>query len=199
MEAAGARGRAVAAGTAESILARGDSSVARAESLAARQHIAEAAVQLSGATRVWSDAAAEPAPRIVPAPPAPAEAPAPAPARPREPAPAPTLDAAQQIRELFSRYEAAIEARSVDAIRRTYPGLQAAQAQEWEEFFRGVSDIDVELNVTGLRLDGDAAEAYLAGVYVFTNPGNGRTQRESVGFRALLRREGGVWRIASLR
>ena len=38
-----------------------------------------------------------------------------------------------------------------------------------------------------------------AGVYVFEDPGTRRTRRESVGFQAQLRREGGRWRITSLR
>jgi hypothetical protein len=198
-EAAGARARAVAAGTAESLLARGDSSVARAESLAARRRIAQAAVQLSGATTLWSEAAAAPPePAAPPAASAPPVEPPPAPVPSRDSAPAPAPNPAQQIRDLFAQYEAALEAKSVEAIRRTYPGLQAAQAREWEEFFRNVDDVEVELNVTGLRVGGNAAEAYLAGVYVFTNPGNGRTQRETVGFRAALQREGGNWKIASL-
>ena len=166
-EADGARARALAAGAGESLIARGDSSVARAESLAA------------------------PPPRAV--------SPAPAPAPTRDSAPPPAPDPAQQIRGLFAEYGAAIEARSVEAIRRTYPGLSAERAREWEDFFRGVTDIRVELSVGGLKVAGDAAEAELAGVYVFNNPSTHRTQRENVAFQASLRREGNRWRIASLR
>jgi hypothetical protein len=75
-------------------------------------------------------------------------------------------DPEQAIRSLFVEYGAAIEAHSVDAIRRLYPGLSPAQARE---------------------------------VYVFQNPSNHRTQRESIAFQARLRREGDRWRIASLR
>jgi hypothetical protein len=57
----------------------------------------------------------------------------------------------------------------------------------------------VELNVAGLKVAGDAAEAQLAGVYIFNNPSTHRTQRENVAFQASLRREGNRWRIASLR
>jgi hypothetical protein len=113
----------------------------------------------------------------------------------RPPAPDPT----PQIRALFAEYAKAIEARSVEAIRRTYPGLLPEQAREWEEFFRGVTDIEVELSLTGLKVAGDVAEAGLAGVYIFRNPSTRRTQRETVAFQASLRREGERWRIASLR
>jgi tRNA A-37 threonylcarbamoyl transferase component Bud32 len=208
-EAAGARVRAVAAGAPDSVLARGDSNVARAERLAARQRTAAAAAQLSTASTLWSAAAAEP--RIAPAPapapdtvatPAPAMARPPAPPPPRPSAPAskpPPADPAPQIRALFEEYGSAIESRSVEAVRRVYPGLTPTQTREWEEFFRGVSDIEVELHVTALEVTGDSAEAQLAGLYVFDNPSTHRTQRESVAFQARLRREGDHWRIASLR
>jgi hypothetical protein len=77
--------------------------------------------------------------------------------------------------------------------------MTAAQTREWEEFFGGVSDIDVELQVTALEVTGDSAAAQLAGVYVFANPSTRRTQRESVAFQARVRREGDRWRIATLR
>jgi aminoglycoside phosphotransferase (APT) family kinase protein len=207
VEAAGARARAVASGVPASVLARGDSSVARAGRLAARQRTAAAAAQLSTASTLWSSAAAEP--RIAPTPaPAPdtvattasdlARPPAPPAPRPAAPKP-PPADPAPQIRALFEEYGSAIESRSVDAVRRAYPGLTPAQTREWEEFFRGVSDIEVELHVTALEVTGDSAEARLAGLYVFDNPSTRRTQRESVTFQARLRREGDRWRIASLR
>jgi hypothetical protein len=208
-QAAGARTRAVAAGVDDSLIARGDSSISRAESLAAGRRIAEAAVAFSSATALWSAAtdrareteAEEPEPAAEPAPvPPPAgvpPAPAPPPARPPDSAPAP--DPARQIDALFARYAAAIEARDLEAIRRAYPGLLPAQAREWEEFFRNVTDIDVELGVAGLTVKGGAAEARLEGVYVFRNPSTRRTQREPVAFQATLRREGSRWLIASLR
>ena len=87
----------------------------------------------------------------------------------------------------------------MDAIRRVYPGLSPAQSQEWEDFFRGVHDVDVDLKVTTLQVSGDSAAAQLAGVYVFEDPGTRQTKRENVAFQAQLRREGGRWRIASLR
>lgn len=208
-EAAVARAGAVAAGADSGAIARGDSDLARADSLTSRGRIAAAAAQLTRAAALWSGAAdsaraaSEPPPvpavpaESVPPPRAAKPAPAPAPVRPQPPAPAP--DPAQQIRALFAEYGAAIEARSLDAIRRTYPGLLPDQAREWEDFFRGVNDVQVELNVTALEIAGDAAEARLAGVYVFTDPGTRRTQRENVAFQASLRREGRRWRIASLR
>ena len=196
-----ARARAVAAGVAESILARGDSSLARAELLARRRRTAEAAVELSAASALWSDAATRPRVSAPPvSPPETAQRPvAPPPPPAPVPAPAPQPAPAEQIHRLFDEYGSAIESRSVDAIRRVYPGLSPAQSQEWEDFFRGVRDVDVDLKVTTLEVSGDSAAAQLAGVYLFEDPGTRRARRENVAFQAQLRREGGRWRIASLR
>jgi hypothetical protein len=120
-------------------------------------------------------------------------------ARPRDSAVSPAADPTREIHALFAEYGAAIESRSLEAIRRTYPGLLPSQAREWEEFFQSVTDIDVQLAVSDLKVAGNAAEARLEGVYVFRNPSTRRTQHEPVGFQAILRREGTRWRIASLR
>ena len=124
-----------------------------------------------------------------------------APARPPSPPPRtrPAPDPAREIRALVAAYATALEARSLDAIRRVYPTLQPAQAREWEEFFNAVSDIDVELRVTGLEISGASANAQLAGVYSFTDPSSRRLKHENVGFTARLRRDGGTWLIESLR
>jgi serine/threonine-protein kinase len=193
-EAAAARARAVAAGADDSVIARGDSSVARADSLADIGRSAEAAAALSTATALWSAAADRPV-VAVPRPPPPS---APS-AGPREPPVSPAADPTEEINTLFAEYAAAIEARSLEAIRRTYPGLRPSQAREWEEFFQSVTDIDVELTVRDLKVAGHAAEARLEGVYAFWNPSTRRTQHEQVGFQATLRWEGTRWRIASLR
>jgi hypothetical protein len=208
-EAATARSRALAAGVESAVIARGDSSVSRAESLGARRRTAEAVAQFSTAATLWTQAASErdrfpPAavePAAEPEPPAarPPAPVAPTPPPPRDTAAAPPADPAPQIRALFAEYGRAIESRSVDAIRKTYPGLQPQQAREWEEFFQRVNEVQVELQVTDLKVNGDAAEAGLSGVYVFANPSTHRTQHEPVSFRATLRREGGRWRIAALR
>jgi serine/threonine-protein kinase len=197
-EAVTARGRAVDEGVGPGVLARGDSGLAQAESLAGRGQVALAAARLSAAAALWSTAVPEGANRLHP--PAPDTTPSPPPARlPRAaPAPLPAPDHEREIKALFEAYGAAIESRSLDAIRRAYPGLQPAQAKEWERFFEVVDRIDVELRVTQLTVAGSTAVAELAGVYVFDNPSTHRPQREPVTFVARLRREVAGWRIESL-
>jgi hypothetical protein len=209
----------VAAGAGQAALARGDSALEAADSLRAGRKTVGAAARLSTATTIWGDAADEarraaaaretvptppvaaaPAPAPAPAPPAsPPAAGAPSPATPRPREPAPPADPAPAIRALFAQYGEAIESRSIPAIRRVYPGLSPAQTREWEDFFAAVSRIDVELAVSDLAVRGDSADARLGGVYVFQNPGTRRTVREPVSFQAHLRRQGGDWRIETLR
>ncbi len=128
--------------------------------------------------------------------------------RPRPAPPAPPIGAGRPgrgacrsaIRALFEEYAAAIEPAAWRLSGGSIPGLTGRRRRsEWQEFFQGVSDIDVELSVTGLQCHRDAAEAHFAGVYVFNNPSTGKVQREPVGFQAALRREGARWRIASLK
>ena len=187
------------------MLAKGDASVARAESLARKGSAAEAAAELSAAAAMWNDAAEQS--RVASRPPAPEPAPAETaagrgaqPVPPPAPAPpVPAPDPRPQIVALFGQYEAAIEARNLDAIRRVYPGMRPEQARDWQRFFQAVSDIDVELGVNKLDVSGNTAEAQVSGVYVFTDPGTRSSRRDNVGFVASLSRDGGRWLIQSLR
>jgi serine/threonine-protein kinase len=205
-DAAEARLRAVAAGVSADALARGDASLARGDSLSRSDRVAEAAAELSAAAAMWNDAADEAREQqaAVPAPP-PAETtaaavPKPAPAAPPPPpAPAPAADPRPQILALIQQYSAAIESRNVDAIKRVYPGILPRQALDWEQFFRAVDDIDVQLDVTGLDVAGSTAQAQLSGVYNFTDPGTHRARHENVSFMAALQRDGGRWLIQSVR
>jgi hypothetical protein len=125
------------------------------------------------------------------APPPPAAAPA---------APAPPPDPSPRIRALFADYAAAIEKRSVPAIRQVYPGLTDAQASDWTQFFKAVNDVKVALQVTRLDVRGDAGEVELAGVYVFPDPGTRRTREDSVSLHSTVRRDArGGWRIETVR
>jgi hypothetical protein len=198
----------VAAGVSADALARGDASLARADSLGRSDRVAEAAAELSTATAMWNDAADEARERqaaVPPPPPAETAAvvvpkPAPAAVAPPPPAaPAPAADPRPQILAVIQQYSAAIESRKVDAIKRVYPGMLPRQALDWEQFFQAVDHIDVQLDVTGLDVAGNTAQAQLSGVYNFTDPGTRRPRHENVSFIAALQRDGGKWLIQSLR
>jgi len=217
-EARSARRQAVAHGVADDVLARGDSAVARADSLERARKIPEAAAEVSVAIATWRNAPAAPA--VVPAVPPPAVA-APVPPSPSvaagapgavaqppsappapatvPPAPTPPADPSPMIRALFANYAAAIETRRVDAVRQAYPGLTDQQARNWEQFFRAVDAVKVRLEMTRLDVRGDSGQAELAGVYVFQDPGTHRTREDSVSLHSTVRRDGKVWRIEGVR
>ncbi|MEP6688625.1 MAG: serine/threonine-protein kinase [Gemmatimonadales bacterium] len=215
-DARGARRRAAAAAAATELIARGDSALGRAEVLRVTGRSAEAAAEYSAAAAVWGDAlraaqadvaqAAPPPPAAAPspqetAPPAPAPPAVPPTTSATKPAapPAAPADPSPRIRALFDEYAAAVETRKVANIRQAYPGLQPAQATEWERFFSAVDDIDVELQLTRLDVHGDAAEASLSGVYAFKDPATRRPRRDNVTLLATLRRDALGWRIETLR
>jgi hypothetical protein len=136
-----------------------------------------------------------PAPGAASGPPSAPPAPAPTPA-----APQPPPDPSPKIRALFADYAAAIETRSVPAVRQAYPGLTDKQASDWTQFFKAVNDIKVALQVTRLDVRGDVGEVELSGVYVFTDPGTRRTREDSVSLQSTVRRDGrGGWHIETVR
>jgi serine/threonine-protein kinase len=207
-----ARRQAADHGVAADVLARGDSAVTRADSLEGARRTADAAAELSVAIAVWRNAPAAPAvvpevkppPVTAPEPPSPAAAngpPSAAPAPVTTPAPPqPPADPSPKVRALFAEYAGAIETRSVPAIRQIYPGLTDKQASDWAQFFKAVSDVKVQLQMTRLDVRGDAGEAELAGVYVFTDPGTRRMREDSVSLHSTVRRDArGGWHIESVR
>ncbi|HET7470651.1 MAG TPA: serine/threonine-protein kinase, partial [Gemmatimonadales bacterium] len=166
-EAKTARQQATDHGVEADVLARGDSAVKRADSLELARRITEAAAELSVAIAVWRNAPAAPAvvpevkppPVVAPEPPSPAAANGP-PAAPPAPvttpaAPQPPPDPSPRVRALFAEYAGAIETRSVPAIRQVYPGLTDKQASDWTQFFKAVSDVKVQLQMTRLDVRGD--------------------------------------------
>jgi hypothetical protein len=136
--------------------------------------------------------AAPPAAAPVPRPPlAPAES---AVARPRAPA-----DPRPEIAALVSQYAGAVESGSVARLKQVYPGMTGVQQHGWEQFFQLVRDVKAELTVGALDVTNAAGEAQVSGSYTYLNTSTQRTERQPVAFRALLRRDGGAWRITQIR
>jgi ketosteroid isomerase-like protein len=123
----------------------------------------------------------------------------PEPARmaPAEPAPAP--DPRAQVEQLIGEYAAALQSRDVSRVRQAYPGLTAAQAQGWRDFFASVRNLRVSLTVTTLTVAGDSAEALVGGLYEYDNATTGRAERRPVTFRATLTAQPGGWRLSAIR
>jgi serine/threonine-protein kinase len=136
-----------------------------------------------------------PAPSPAPAVAAPATTVAPAPAAA---VPEPAADPRPDIEELIAAYARAIESRSVTEIRRLYPGITAQQQQEWEQFFRMVKAVKARLAISRLELSGETADLAVTGSYEYDG-GGGRSVRQPASFQATAARDGGTWRLRTVR
>jgi len=112
---------------------------------------------------------------------------------------APARDARQEISALVASYAAAIEKRDMAAIRRVYPGLTPSQQQDWSRFFETVQGVVVTLHIAKLDVADSAADADLAGEYVYDNMSTHRSVRQAVTFHATLRRNAGTWKMVTIR
>jgi eukaryotic-like serine/threonine-protein kinase len=112
--------------------------------------------------------------------------------------PAPTAATAADLAPVFDAYARAIESRDIAAIRRVYPGLTAEQERGFEQFFQAARKINVTFRVANVESTAAAADARLNGTYEYESS-SGKIERQPVSFAASLRREGGEWRLVSLR
>jgi serine/threonine-protein kinase len=212
------RARAAAAGAPSSHLEVGDNDLAEADRLASAKRFAEAVAALNRASVSWGDAERQaarsvsvansvPAPRSPPdserapvapsVPAAPASVPAlPTPSLPKvEP---PTVAPADEIAALVAEYARAIEARDLPAIRALYPSITDQQQRGFRSFFNVVKSLRATLAPGSTTVDGATASARITGTYDYTNAA-GKAERQAVSFNATFRRDGGRWRIASVR
>ena len=61
------------------------------------------------------------------------------------------------VRDLVRRYEQALEARSVEALKRLWPSLQGAQEEAIRQEFSHARRIDVEIANLDITVSGNAA------------------------------------------
>jgi tRNA A-37 threonylcarbamoyl transferase component Bud32 len=149
-----------------------------------------------------------PSPTVAAAPPTPAPPVAVAESTPAPPPPAPlavptpapkAADPGPEIRNVIREYAGAIESKSLDGLRRAYPGMTGVQQRGWEQFFQLVRDVNARLSVGRLDVAGGSADAQITGSYTYLNTSTGRTESQPVSFRATFRNEGGQWRINQVR
>ncbi len=218
------RKRAADAGASADQLQTGDDHTKTADASAAKGKFSDAADHLTQATSAWNSAerdaraaaaaaantrarAAEPtktqaAPApVAPAPVAPAPPPvvAPAPisppaAAPQQPASNPAVD----IRAAVAAYARAIESRDVVEVRRAYPGITSAQASGFEQFFGTLRSLHATFAADGIDVTGNSAEAKLVGEYDYVTSA-GKSEKQPVSFQATFRRDGGTWKLMSVR
>ena len=187
--------RAVEAGAVSSDLARGETLLRGADSLAAQGRSADAMVQLVTATSAWNDAERAARARVAPAGDTerpPVVAPAPPPALPA------AADPRAQIEASIAAYARALESLDVSQVRRAYPGLSARQQQVWEDFFQAVRNLKANLRVGNVDVKDNTAEAVVSGVYEFDNATTGQLDRTRVTFRASFVSDAGAWRLSTI-
>jgi serine/threonine-protein kinase len=207
------RRRAADAGATSDQLRAGDEHNRAADALVREGKVSEAAAKLNDATAAWNSAerdarlasAAASAraktvtvdqpktdPASIPssAPPIPSPQAATKPAAPANPS--------VEIESAVAAYARAIESRDIAEVRRAYPGITAAQASGFEQFFTTVRSLRASFSVSSLDVTGSSAEGKLAGTYEYLTTA-GKSERQAVTFQATFRRDVAGWKLASVR
>ena len=131
----------------------------------------------------------------VPAPPPPKPAAQPAPAQ--SPEPPPPSDQSL-IAELLTRYESALEDRSLSALKRLWPGLGGAQESAIRNEFQHASRIDVEIASPRIEVTGGTASATFLRRYGLVTTDGQRLNSQST-TTMTLRRTAAGWVIDQIR
>jgi hypothetical protein len=103
-----------------------------------------------------------------------------------------------EIESAVAAYARAIESRDIAEVRRAYPGITAAQASGFEQFFTTVRSLRASFSVSSLDVTGSSAEGKLAGTYEYLTTA-GKSERQAVTFQATFRRDVAGWKLASVR
>jgi serine/threonine-protein kinase len=220
--AAEMRTRAIDAGASAQSLRSGDDHNAAANASALKGKVTEAANHLKLASGAWAvaerDARAATAaaaaaaantkraeaPKVDPVVPAPiVTSPAsqqqpPSVTPPPKPVVLPPANPATEIDAVMKNYERAIDSRDIAELKRAYPGMTATQSKGWEDFLRTLRSIHATLAVSGLTVNGDAADARITGSYDYIS-NSGQATKQAANFQASFKRENGVWKLAAVR
>jgi len=177
--------RAIGAGATAAELARGDTMLRGADSLAAAGRLSEAMMRMVAVTSVWNEterlARARAARDTAP----PAAAPA-------------VTDPRVAIESVIAAYGRALETRDIGKVRLAYPGLTAAQQQGWEDLFRAARTLKASLTVSALDVRGSVADATVSAIYEFDNTTTGRQERRPATFHATLVADSSGWRLSAI-
>ena len=121
-------------------------------------------------------------------------APPPAPAQPSAAELAAARDAA--ISDVLARYKAAIESRSIDALKRIWPGLSGASEQRLRDEFRHASSITVAILDPRISATNDTATVSFVRRYEVVI--DGQPHRSQSDATMSLRRSGNAWTIEGI-
>ncbi len=152
-------------------------------------------VEHTGPTPPFSTPA--PAPVPVPAPPEPAGTTPAVPPPPAAPSATPP-PAAEAIAELLGRYEAALEARSLDQLKRLWPGLRGPQQTAIQNEFDHASRIEVDLMQPQISVSGNTATVTFTRRYQLQTV-DGQRLRTETRTTMTVRQTGSAWVIDQIR
>jgi eukaryotic-like serine/threonine-protein kinase len=130
--------------------------------------------------------------------------PPPAPPAPAPPAPAPQADpprapaAEEAIRDLLDRYKAALEARSLDALKRLWPSLGGQQQAAIQNEFSHASRIDVDIVDPRIVVSGSSATVAFIRRYELVTV-DGQRLNNDTRTTMTLHRSNGAWVIEAIR
>jgi hypothetical protein len=102
------------------------------------------------------------------------------------------------IAELLVRYEAALESRSMTALKRLWPGLSGGQESAIRDEFQHASRIDVEITSPRIDVAGATATVTFMRVYQLLTTDGQRPSSRSIATMSLRRTAAG-WVIDQLR
>src|SRR6266851_9224707 len=189
------RGRAVAAGASGTDLTPGDLAARNADNLASQGRVPGAMTRLVRAAALWAQAerAARDRAAEAEAARAPAANPTPSPA-----APVATDRTVQVLEGLVTGYARALESRNVAQVRRAYPGMNVRQEDVMRRLFQRAQDLRVTLELTDVRLQGDAAEGRVKGDYAYTSPTTHVTEHQPVFHRVAFERGPQGWILTAI-
>jgi serine/threonine-protein kinase len=138
------------------------------------------------------------APGKTPGTPAPPPAAPPAAVQAPSPLPPPAPSADVEVREVLARYEAALEARSLDSIRKLWPGLSGAQLDALRTEFLHASRIEVDIGEPRIEVKGPAATVTFVRNYELLTTDGQRLQTRTR-TEMTLRRLDGTWVVQQIR
>jgi hypothetical protein len=139
-------------------------------------------------------------PALVPGP-----APAPLPPATRPPPASPSIpaesprNAEDGVRDLLRRYEQALEARSIDALKRLWPGLQGSQEDAIRREIMYARRIEVGIESPEIHISGNSATISFIRRYQISTVDGQRPAANNSRTMMTVRRSGNDWVIERIR
>jgi hypothetical protein len=112
--------------------------------------------------------------------------------------PAATDRTVQVLEGLVTAYARALESRNVAQVRRAYPGMNVRQEDVMRRLFQRAQDLRVTLELTDVRLQGEAAEGRVKGDYSYTSPTTHVTEHQPVFHRVAFERSLQGWILTAI-